>query len=189
MKFIDLYRHLMAEDGTRAEALPFPIRSQDIKKGTVLTEYGAIERRVYFINQGIIELSIEDGATDKILDFFFPHDAVTCLTSFLLQTPSAVRMTALTDCALESFERDAVYAHYARSLEVNKLGRKLVEQAYLRKVRREVDLLSKTAEEQYVQLIEQHSQYVQLIPVNKLARYLGIHPESLSRIRRKVLSR
>lgn len=98
-------------------------------------------------------------------------------------------MTALTDCEVEYFDRDQIYSNYTKSLEVNKLGRILVEQAYLRKAKREMEFLSKTAEEQYLQLIEQHSQYIQQIPVNKWARYLGIHPESLSRIRRKMISR
>lgn len=189
MKFIDLYRSIMEDREVTQETLPFSVRTNDLKKGTVLTDYEAIEKRVYFINQGIIELAIESRDSEKVLDFFFPDEVVTCLTSFLLRSPSYVKMTALTDCEVEYFDRDEIYSNYTRSMEVNKLGRILVEQAYLRKVKREMDLLSRTAEEQYVQLIEQHSQYIQLIPVNKLARYLGIHPESLSRIRRKVLSR
>lgn len=189
MNFIHLYRLIMENQEVTQKALPFTIHSMSVKKGTVLTDYASVEKRVYFINRGIIELSIEYQDSEKILDFFFPNEVVTCLTSFLLQTPSYVKMTALTDGEMEYFDRDDVYSKYATSLDVNKLGRMLVEQAYLRKVKREMDLLSKTAEETYSQLIEQHSQYVQDIPVNKLAKYLGIHPESLSRIRKKLSSR
>src|SRR5690606_4649085 len=185
----DLYRDIMEDQEVTQEALPFSIRKNDVKKGTVLTDYEAIEKRIYFINNGIIELAIENQTSEKILDFFFPNEAVTCLTSFLLQTPSYSKRTALTDCEVEYFDRDQIYSNYTKSLEVNKLGRILVEQAYLRKAKREMEFLSKTAEEQYLQLIEQHSQYIQQIPVNKWARYLGIHPESLSRIRRKMISR
>ena len=146
------------------------------------------------LNEPIIELTIEDLTTEKataekVLDFFFESEVVTCLTSFLLQTPSDVQMTALTDCELECFDHDAVYSRYPTSLEVNKLGRVLVEQAYLRKARREKELLSRTAEELYMQLLEKHHAYVKQIPVNKLAKYLGIHPESLSRIRKRVIVR
>jgi len=189
MKFIDLYRQIMENQEVTQEALPFSLHKYVIKKGTVLTDYESIEKRIYFINSGIIELTIENQTSEKILDFFFPNEAVTCLTSFLLQTPSYVKMTALTDCEIEYFDRDEIYSNYPKSLEVNKLGRILAEQAYLRKAKREMELLSKTAEETYLQLIEQHSQYIQQIPVNKLAKFLGIHPESLSRIRRKIFSR
>lgn len=189
MKFIDLYRNIMEDHAVTQEALPFSVRTKEFGKGSVLTDYESIEKRIYFIVQGVIELAIESKDSEKVLDFFFPGEVVTCLTSFLLRTPSHVKMTALTDLEVEYFDRDEIYSNYPGSLQVNKLGRILVEQAYLRKVEREMDLLSKTAEEQYVQLLEQHSRYIQLIPVHKLARYLGIHPESLSRIRRKVLSR
>ena len=62
------------------------------------------------------------------------------------------------------------------------------EQAYLRKVQREKDFLTKTAEERYNDLLKTHPDYIIQIPVNKIARYLGIHPESLSRIRKKLNS-
>ncbi len=186
MNLIDLYRNIIEDTEVTEEDLPFSIHRIDFKKGTVLTNYDAIEKRIYFINSGIIELAVEYQSSEKILDFFFPNEAVTCLTSFLLQVPSYSKMTALTNCEVEYFNRDEVYSNYASSLEINKLGRILVEQAYIRKAKRELEFLSKTAEELYLQLIEQHSHYIQQIPVNKLARYLGIHPESLSRIRKKM---
>lgn len=187
MKFLDLYRNIIGDQAVTEETLPFSIHRIHVKKKTVLTNYGTIEKKVYFINSGIIELAIETHSSENILDFFFPHEAVTCLTSFLLQIPSYSKMTTLTDCEVEYLNRDEIYAHYSNSLELNKLGRILVEQAYLRKAKRELEFLSKTAEELYLQLIEQHSHYIQQIPINKVARYLGIHPESLSRIRKKVL--
>lgn len=187
MEFIHLYQQIVQDQAATPEALPFAVRQVDVKKGTVLTAYGAVEKKVYFIRKGIVELTIEDPTTEKVLDFFFENEVVTCLTSFLLQAPSDVQMTALTDCTLECFDHAEVYSKYPTSLEVNKLGRVLVEQAYLRKARREKELLSKTAEELYAQLLEKHTEYVKQIPVNKLARYLGIHPESLSRIRKRMV--
>ncbi|MBK7945791.1 MAG: hypothetical protein IPJ85_10985 [Flavobacteriales bacterium] len=84
----------MEDHEVTQEALPFSIRTNAIRKGTVLTDYEAIEKRIYFINQGVIELSIESKDSEKVLDFFFPGEVVTCLTSFLLRTPSHVSMTA-----------------------------------------------------------------------------------------------
>jgi hypothetical protein len=60
MKFIDLYRNIMQDQEVTHETLPFSIHKNDIKKGTVLTNYEAIEKKIYFINSGIIELSIEN---------------------------------------------------------------------------------------------------------------------------------
>ncbi|MCB0489483.1 MAG: hypothetical protein R2820_00810 [Cyclobacteriaceae bacterium] len=188
MKFIDFYRSIINEKAPSQKDLPFTIFNTEIAKGTIITDYGAVENRVYFINTGIIELAIKNDTSEKILDFFFPNEPVTCLTSFLLQIPSDTKMTALTDCEVEYFEHHEIYSNYPSSIEVNKLGRILVEHAYMRKAKREKEFLSKTAEELYLQLIEEHSQYIQQLPVNKLAKYLGIQPESLSRIRKKITS-
>lgn len=61
------------------------------------------------------------------------------------------------------------------------MGRIILEGAYLNKARREKDFLCKTAEEPYAEMFHTHKAYLSNIPVNK--KYLGIHPESLSRIR------
>src|SRR5690606_21466157 len=139
----DIYRNIMENQEATQETLPFALHKNIVKKGTILTDYESIENRIYFINSGIIELSIENQTSEKILDFFFPYEIVTCLTSFLLQTPSHVKMIALTDCEVEYFVRNEIYSNYSKSLDVNKLGRILVEQAYLRKAKREMELLSK----------------------------------------------
>lgn len=188
MRFLDLYNKLLREDVASVHDLPFTVNPMSFKKNTVLTRYDDVEQNVYFINSGIIEVKIRSYTSEKILDFFFSHEAVTCFTSFLMQKPSDAEMTALTDCETEVFTYGGLQKAYKTSLQVNQLGRLLTEHAYLRKAQREKDLLSKTAEERYAEMFELHREYVSQVPVNKIARYLGIHPESLSRIRKKLNS-
>jgi CRP-like cAMP-binding protein len=77
---------------------------------------------------------------------------------------------------------------YRNSPTANQLGRLMAESLYIRKTQRELDLLTKTAEERYKDLLEKGKTIMEEIPVNKIARYLGIHPESLSRIRANLIS-
>ena len=58
---------------------------------------------------------------------------------------------------------------------------------FLARARREKDFLTLSAEERYLALMHKAPEVIQLIPVNKIARYLGIQPESLSRIRKSVI--
>jgi CRP-like cAMP-binding protein len=186
MSFLNLYNMLLKENASSYDELPYLVSKKVYKKNTVLTKYGDIEQNVYFINQGVIELKIKSYASDKFLDFYFPGEITTCYTSFLSQIPSDVEMTTLTDCELEKIAYENVQAAYQTSLKANQFGRILTEQAYMQKAQREKDLLSKTAEERYTELLGLHKEYVAKIPVNKIAGYLGIHPESLSRIRKKM---
>lgn len=126
--------------------------------------------------------------TEKVIDFFFENEMFTSLTSFLTRQPSDVQMKALTDCETEKILHEDLMTAYSNSFDANKLGRILVEQAYIKKANREKDFLSKTAEEKYAEMLRTQPKYISHIPVNKIARYLGVHPESLSRIRKKINS-
>jgi len=68
------------------------------------------------------------------------------------------------------------------------LGRIETEKLYLKKVQREKALLTKTAEERYLSLLNTHPEIIQQISIRDISKYLGIQPESLSRIRKKIFS-
>ena len=168
--------------------LDFPVQKLDFKKGQVITQFGQIESVIYYMRHGIVEISIKSYMIEKVIDFFFEKEMVCGFTSFLTQLPTDVQITALTDCEVEVIKHEDLMNAYEYSLDANKFGRILTEQGYIRKSNREKDLLTKTAEERYVELFKANSQYISYIPVNKIAKYLGIHPESLSRIRKNLNS-
>jgi CRP-like cAMP-binding protein len=168
--------------------LPYPVTAMGIKKGQILTDFKQVESNIYFLISGVVEIEIPSYQTLKTIDFFFAGEFVCAYTSFLTQQPSDVRVVALTNCEAEVVSYRDLQSAYAQSQVANYVGRIINEQAYLRKAKREKDFLTKTAEERYVELLTSHPDYIIHIPVNKIARYLGIHPESLSRIRKKANS-
>ncbi len=187
MSLIDFYNAVLNENGKPSD-FPVSIEHIDFKKGDVITDYDEVENFVYFINNGLVELSIISYTSEKIIDFFFENEMVASLTSFLLQSASDVKLTALLDCRLERVNYSDLMHAYDHDLGMNKFGRKIMEGAYIRKSNREKALLTKTAEEVYTEMFEKQPKYISYIPVNKIAKYLGIHPESLSRIRKKLNS-
>ena len=188
MLFREFYNAVLNTSISSNQELPFPINTVRVKKGEQLTDYEQIEGHVYFINRGIVEMTIKSYMTEKIIDFFFETEMVCGYTSFLDQRPSDIRITALVDCEFEMIAREDLSVAYETSFAANKFGRIMTEHAYIRKSNREKSLLTKTAEERYADMFETHAQYISQIPVNKIARYLGIHPESLSRIRKNLNS-
>ncbi len=168
--------------------LPYPVTEVKFRKGQILTDFGQVESHTYFLQSGLVELAIKSYQTLKTIDFFFAGEFVCAYTSFLRQQPSDVRVVALADGEAQAIRYEDLQQAYRVSAAANYVGRVLNEQAYLRKAQREKDFLTKTAEERYQDLITRYPQYVTKIPVNKIARFLGIHPESLSRIRKKLNS-
>lgn len=66
-----------------------------------------------------------------------------------------------------------------------KLGRKLMESFLIEKEERIIDQLSLTAQMRYSKLLKCYPEIIQNVPVKYIASYIGIQPESLSRIRKK----
>jgi len=167
---------------------PFSTYRKSFKKGDILTQFGQIERKAYFLISGITESSIEKDGELKIIDFVFPSQFICSYTSFLLQTPSEIQTKAITDCEVEYFLKEDLEKAYQESIIANQFGRYVTEQFFITKLKRENDFLTKSSKEMYLDLIKKRPEILKKIPVNKIAKYLGIHPESLSRIRAEIIS-
>jgi len=163
---------------------PTPIGEQVFEKGAVITDYGQVERKIYFIDKGLVQLTVLHDGEERIVEFFSEHSFVSSYSSFIKQEPSDCRITTLTSCETEVIRHSDLQKAYETSLLANKIGRIFTEQIYMVKGKREKDFLSKSAVERYEELVATRPDIIRLVLVNKIAKYLGLHPESLSRIRR-----
>ncbi len=155
-------------------------------KNDFLIEAGQVEQYIYFIAEGMVRLALNNDGKDVSIDFVFSPDFSSAYSSFLSGQPSAFSVQTLTDVQALRFSRSNLLRLYDESHPAERIGRLIAEQAFLRKTSREVLFLTSTAKQRYIQLLEQNPRLVQLISVKHLASYLGIEPESLSRIRREV---
>lgn len=169
------------------EKLPFNISVKVYPKGFCLISPGEVENNINFLVSGIVETRIikKDG-NERITEFFYPKSFFCSLSSFLTREPSSVYMTCLTDCIIESISYEDYNADLETSLIVNKLGRNFVEQSYLLRIKKEKSMLTQNASERYMALMKNRPEVIQDIPLSKIAKYLGINPRSLSRIRRQM---
>lgn len=168
--------------------LPFTVSEKTFSKNEIITDYGVIENQIYFLKSGIIQVSIAHHDEEKILDFFFKNHFFCSYTSLLKQEISDVKLVALSDCNVEIINHLEITKLHETSLLTNQLGRVLNAKLYLRKVKREKEFLVKSAFERYNDLIKENPEFIDQIPLNKIAKYLGILPESLSRIRKQIVS-
>ena len=164
--------------------LPFKVTKKTFKKGDILTSYGQIERSAYFLISGLIEITVLKDIDEKIIEFFLPGCFFCSYTSFLSQQPSDVQVTALSDSEVEVIDYVELQKAYKTSLIANQIGRLATESIFIISTKREKDFLTKSAQERYDELLSKRPDLIKLVPVNKIAKYLGIHPESLSRLRK-----
>lgn len=189
MTILEFIQKRVNPDVRNEDELPFSITRSSIKKNDIITDYGEVENEAYYLVEGIVEVSINrSGDDEKIIDFFFANNFFCSYASFLTLQPSDVHIIALTDCVIDAIPREDLVNSYSNSLISNQLARYITEQIYLKRIKREKDLLTKPADERYLDVLKEEPDLLKHIPVNKVARYLGIHPESLSRIRKTIVS-
>ena len=165
---------------------PFEVIQREIKKEEVIYPYNKVGDKIYFLNAGIVETTIRIGDVEKTLSFIFKNNFFCAFASALTGEPSTLQGTAITNCVIEEF----AYSDYLKVCEKyllpNKIGRVEVEKYYLRKFQREKAFLTMTTEEMYLDLINKNPEVVQKIPLNKIAKYFGVLPQQISRIRKRI---
>ncbi|WP_349666066.1 hypothetical protein [Polaribacter sp. Z014] len=75
---------------------------------------------------------------------------------------------------------------YQKTSSGNIIGRKMAENMFLIKSKRELSFLSKTAEERFLDLFSDRPELFQQIPLKHIASYMGVTPQALSRIRKRI---
>jgi CRP-like cAMP-binding protein len=181
---ITLQQFVQNHFGT-GKKLPFEIIAKEYKKNEVLLAPGQVEGNIYFINSGIVESSIPASKNQtKIYDFAFSGQLFCSLSSFITQQPTDLTFTCLTNCSIEIVTKESIDKALEKSVMANKFMRYLYEYIYILRVTKERDLLTLSGKERYHKLIKTHPEIVQQIPIWKVAKYLGLHPRSLSRLRK-----
>lgn len=157
-----------------------------LKKNAVLLEFGAVENHLYFITKGIVRLYVPMEEDDLTFGFVFENEFVTGYDSFLTHTPSKYQIETLTDTVLWKISHKDLEEVYERTNSGNIIGRKMAENMFLIKSNRELSLLCKTAEERYLDLFSDRPKLLRQIPLKYIASYIGVTPQALSRIRRRI---
>ena len=157
------------------------------KKKEFLTKRGDVEKYAYFILEGAVkyEASTEQGK-EICVDLGFQGNLVSSFSSCLAQRPSSISIQAVTNIKAFRLRYPPVLELLETSKNAERFHRLIAEQLYIRETRRTYTLISKSAEERYLHLLENQPDALRLIPIKDLASYLGIHPDSLSRIRNTI---
>jgi len=156
-------------------------------KGEFLVEIGEVSNYVSFINRGSMRAFWDVNGYDTTKNFFFENEYACDYESFLTQKPAKLNVKAMEDCELLELDYDGVQKLYNTFPSWQKYGRLIAESLFIHVAQRGRDLLSKSPEELYLDLMHDRPHIIERVPLQHIASYLGVQPESLSRIRKRVM--
>lgn len=183
-QFLENYTPLSDMDWRR---ISMCFNKRTVEKGEIILQEGKICRHLYFIESGLLRYFIHKDSNDITKYFTEAPYCFTSQVSFTAEKPAKEN--------IQSLEKSIIWQmtlHQANDLlelkSWNTFVRKLIQevQYYTEEILQEIQ--TETAENRYRKMIETNPQLLQRVPLKYLASYLGIAPQSLSRIRKKLVS-
>ena len=163
---------------------------QKIKKKDFLLKEGDICEAEGFVLSGCFKVFRTDSnADDQILYFAVEDWWISDSDSFINQIPSQLNIQAIEDSEILLISKEDKERLYLEIPEIEKLMRLKFQMSIIALQRRIIDNLSKPSDERYQDFLNKYPKTAHRLTNIQIAAYLGVTPEFISRIRRKIVSR
>ncbi|WP_452225870.1 Crp/Fnr family transcriptional regulator [Lacinutrix cladophorae] len=160
--------------------------SEKIPAKTNLLEAGKVERYIYFIDTGIVKGYQNIDGKIIVQHLVTEQDFFTSLDSFMTETPSLDYYEAITDCSLIKISKPD-FDILQKETKFWAIFVKDVTNAHLNcKLERVKDFQVLTAKERYLKFVNQYPNLALNVSIDNIASFLGMEPQSLSRIRKQI---
>lgn len=161
-----------------------------LRKRQYLLQDGDICKYTAFVEKGILRTySVDEKGNEHILQFSPEGWWLSDLYSFLTHEPSQFNIEALEDCELLLITKPSWDLLLEKIPAFERYFRILIQNNLIVTQRRLMGTLSETAEQKYIKLIQTYPDCLQRVPQHMVASYLGITPETLSRVRNQIAAR
>lgn len=176
----------LTEEETREMISLFEVK--ELKKKEFLLKEGQVCHHTYFINKGMVRTFYTDhSGIEHNVQFAIEDWWTGDMHSFLTEKPARYNVVAMEDTQLLAIEKKSQEALYIKIPKFEKFFRHLLQNAFVALQERILSSMSETAEERYLNFRKKYPAMDARIPQNQIASFLGITPESLSRVRRQMM--
>lgn len=160
-------------------------KTEHLSKGDFFIQEGHTCKKAAFIVSGIFRsFYLSSHAEEVTYCFMFPNNLLAAYSSFITQTPTHENMQALSDAELFTVPKQKMDEWVKTSSNWLLFSKEMAEQQYIELENRIRILQMEKAEVRYEDLLKKNPQFIQQIPLQYLASYLGITQRHLSRLRK-----
>lgn len=160
------------------------------KKGTILLEQDQVCDRAFFVCKGLLRsYTVDEMGKEHIIQFASENWWIADRSSFYFNEPSDLFIDTIEDSEVIYIKKD-FFKKLEQLSDTFTSFNTLALQKNIRQMQKRINyLLAATAEKKYLDFIETHREITYRLPLQMIASYLGIAPESLSRVRRELANK
>lgn len=161
--------------------------SVEYSKNTVIEGEGNVPKYLYYIVSGYLRLfHFDENGNEVTTHINCPPGFFTSYFNFINQTKSDENVECITDCELLRITKENLDKLTDESPSMKDFSISVFHQSINYNENRSKELSTLNAEQRYLKLIKNYPGIIQNVPIQYIASFLGMKPESLSRIRRKI---
>ena len=186
--YADLFRILggfadLDEDET--ELIKSSFKPLSLSKGEFFLKEGTVCRNVGFLHKGLVRYFVYKDGEESTFEFTSEGEFIGDYQSFRNASVSIQNIQAIEDCVLLVIDYPKVQNIYDTTKNGNLIGRHLITHRFEIMVNQILAVYMQNHEDRYKSFIDNYYGLTQRIPQYLIASYVGVKPESLSRIRRR----
>lgn len=157
-----------------------------IKRGDFFLKEGEVNNKLGFVVEGLVRYFVYKDNEESTLEFSKEGEFIAEYQSFLTQTESIQCIQAIENTTLLVTDFQGLQTIYSKIKNGNLIGRIVIEYRFGHLMRQLLSIYMHTAEERYLHFLKTFPDLVQRVPQYYIASYVGVKPESLSRIRKRL---
>lgn len=188
-KFVNYFSRISPLSEEEAAGIEAGMDVRTYKKGTLLLKTGQQSVDTYFILQGCIREFVETDGEEKTTAFFTEEQWVISLSNFSGPAPAGHNLICMEDCTLVVGNEQSARKMFQTFPRFETISRAVMEMHFSEQKKVLTSFVTDSPEQRYLYLIQTRPDLVQRVPQYHIASYIGVKPESLSRIRKKLTNR
>jgi len=158
-----------------------------LKKKTVHLKAGEVCKHSTFIIDGALKsFTVDKNGQEHVISFALSDWWIADIYSLITQTPGVLTIEAIADSEVLLLSKEKQQLLYDKVPKFERFFRIITENSLVASQQRLINNLSLTAEERYLDFMEKYRFVMECAPLHSIASYLGITPEFLSKIRRRM---
>ncbi|MNZ92167.1 Cyclic nucleotide-binding domain protein [compost metagenome] len=171
------------------KAIVAEIRIEEFNKGTVLMRQGDVPKHCYFVLKGCVrQYSINEAGKEVTSNFYTEEQAIAVFNHHKTYKSSEYTFACLEDAVLVVGDLEVEQDMYTKYGQLAFMTRKMMEESFGQVQEEFAAFIASTPEERFRDLLRKRAYLIDRVPHHQLASYLGMTPESFSRIKKRVLS-